>query len=329
MGDGFGALRLVAASLVVFGHAYAMLGVAAPQWLGIEVHVFAVRIFFTISGYLVCGSWRRDPRLVAFLWRRALRILPALWVTVLVTVGVVGPLASSLGLPAYVVAPDTRLYLWNLVLAPYYLLPGVFQDGRPFTAVNGSLWSLPVEVVMYLLLPVYARRGLLVGAVVLALAGSFWFGTIRAEQVQPVVWWTSLPFVARFASDFVLGAAVACWRLERFLSPQVALVAVAGAALLGPYPWVLAAATLAVVPYAVLTLGLVPGVWARGRWLAGVDLSYGIYLWGGVVLQLGISVLGRGVAPPVLFAACWPVAAAAAAVSWHVVERTALRLKPR
>ena len=221
MGNNFAALRLTAASLVVFGHAYAMTGAMAPRWFGIEVHVFAVRVFFTISGYLICESWNRDPHFWRYLKRRALRIMPALVVTVLLTVFVLGPLVTRLPLSVYAGAAETRLYLWNALLAPTFTLPGVFDDGRPFTAVNGALWSLPVEVVMYLLLPLYGLAGVpalrwlvLPATVMLALAGAFWFTAVRPGAVQPVVYWTSLPFIVRYGSDFVWGplSGVGGWR---------------------------------------------------------------------------------------------------------------------
>ena len=334
MPNNFAALRLIAASLVVFGHAYAMTGSVAPRWFGIEVHVFAVRIFFTISGYLICESWNRDPNLWRYLWRRALRIMPALLMTVMLTVFVLGPLVTTLPLDVYARAVETRLYLWNAALAPYFVLPGVFADGRPFTAVNGALWSLPVEVVMYLLLPIYgaaqvpAVRWLVLPiTVTVALAGGFWFTSVRPDAVQPVVYWTSLPFIARYSSDFVLGAAVRSWRLERWLNMQVAMVLMALVPLLDN-AWMVAGIGLLAVPYIVLAFGL-----ATAPLFGGVgrrsDISYGVYLWGGPVQQLWVSALGATVHPLVLATVSLPAAWGCGWVSWHVLERHAMRLKPR
>ncbi len=332
--DNLGAMRLFAATLVLFGHSYAITGRPAPTWFGTEVHVFAVRIFFVISGYLIAGSWLRDPHVGRFLIRRALRIMPALVVAVVVTVLILGPLASRFGIGAYFAAPETRLYLWNAALAPYFVLPGVFDDGRPFTAVNGSLWSLPVEVLMYMLLPGYVltRPGrvgrIAVGvAAAVSLGGAFWFTTVRPDVVEPVVYWTSLPFAARFASDFVLGAAVRVAALERFLDLQWALVLVVLAGSLAFHPWAMAAAGLAVAPYVVLAWGLAapPVLGGIGR---RTDISYGVYLWACPVQQLGVSLMGPTVEPLVLTAMSVPAAYVLGWVSWHALERHALRLKP-
>ncbi len=323
----FAAVRLLAASAVVLGHSFVLTGAAPPSLLATPIHVLAVRVFFVVSGYLVCGSWASDPNLPRFLRRRTLRIVPALWVVVLATVAVLGPALTTLPLADYLRHPLTADYLWNLGLAPRFALPGVFDVGRAFTAVNGSLWSLPVEVAMYLLLPLYARRWLVPVVAAAALAAAFAFTVVWPDQVQPVVYATSIPFGLRFAADFVLGAGVRLWRLERLLSVQAALLALAvtqtasaapvGAALLG-------AVTL---PYAVLAICLAPRPlfgWLDRR----ADLSYGIYLWGGPVQQATLSLVGAGAGWVGLTAAAAPAIIGLAALSWFVVERPALRWKP-
>ncbi len=72
---GFDALRLVAASMVIFGHSYPLTGhVASFGLLANGVHAIGVKIFFVISGYLITRSWQSDPHLGRFWLKRALRI---------------------------------------------------------------------------------------------------------------------------------------------------------------------------------------------------------------------------------------------------------------
>lgn len=325
--NNLGALRIFAAALVILGHSFVMVGAEPPAWFGVGVHTLAVRVFFAISGYLVAGSWLADPAPLRFTARRALRIMPALVVTVLLTVAILGPATTALPWRTYAMHPETRTYLWNALLAPYYALPGVFQDGRPFTAVNGSLWSLPVEAAMYSLLPFYAGRRRVAAVAVLAFAAAFAFTAVWPAQVQPVLYWTSIPFGLRYASDFVLGAGLRVWRLERWLNLQAALAVVALLALLPPGPGLQAGLLLA-VPYVVLAFGIAsPAVFGRvGR---RHDLSYGLYLWGGPVGQTGVSLFGVGLGAWGLLAWTLPVAAALAWASWHLVERLCLAWKPR
>ncbi len=330
--NNFGALRLFAAVLVLLGHSCVLAGQAAPRWFGVEVHNLAVHVFFVISGYLISGSWAADPSPGRYAARRALRIMPALAVVVVATVGLVGPAFTTLPLRAYAADPETRTYLWNLALAPFFSLPGVFQDGRPFTAVNGSLWSLPIEVAMYVAVPLLAarsaavRRVVLPVLVVLAIGAAVTFSVLRPGQVAPVVYWSSIPFGLRYAGDFVLAAAIRAWRLERLLHLQAAVIVLAGLGLL-PEGGVRGAALLIGLPYVVLSFGL-----ARPALLPSVgrrtDLSYGIYLWGGPVQQGVLSVLGLGIGAGALFAVSLPLAAGLAWLSWWGVERPCLSLKP-
>ncbi len=282
-----------------------------------------------VSGYLIADSWNRDPDLGRYVLRRALRILPALAVAVLLTVGVLGPLLTRLPWAAYFASDETRQYLWNALLAPAFRLPGVFDDGRPLATVNGSLWSIPVEALMYLALPLYGlararlcRQVLLPLAVVGALAASFYFRAMRPDAIDPVFYWTSLPFALQYSSEFTLAAAVRIWRLERYLSVWAALVLAAGLALL-PAP-ASVAGSLVVVPYGVLALCLAPA--PRLRWRS--DVSYGVYLYGFPVQQMVISWLGPGVHPLGLTALALAGGYALGWLSWHGVERWALRLKP-
>ncbi len=331
--NNLGALRLIAAGMVIFGHSFVITGQPPPEWFGVPVHVLAVRIFFTISGYLIAASWLSDPSVTRFALRRALRIMPGLAAVVAGMVLVLGPSFTALPLGAYAHDAETRRYLWNALLAPYYALPGVFQDGRPFTAVNGSLWSLPIEAAMYALLPLYAGRAaairwaVLPSVAVAALAAGYVFTVMRPEQVQPVVYWSSVPFALRFAGAFVLGALVRCWRLEAWLSPQAGLLLLGALGLMPAGP-LLGGAVLLAIPYLTLAFGL-----AESPILAGIgqrtDLSYGLYLWGCPAQQALVSLFGLGLGPFGLTAAALAVAAPIAWVSWRWIERPCLALKPR
>jgi peptidoglycan/LPS O-acetylase OafA/YrhL len=106
---------------------------------------FSVRVFFMISAFLLWRPWVRArladweaPSAAAFAWRRFLRIFPGYWVALTV-------IAVWLGLD-YVFSAHG---IWT-----YYPLLQVYQPGW---AVGGlpQAWSLSVEIVFYLLLPVW------------------------------------------------------------------------------------------------------------------------------------------------------------------------------
>jgi peptidoglycan/LPS O-acetylase OafA/YrhL len=149
----FDFLRLLAATFVVYGHSYPLTGRVSPSFCGNGFGSLGVKIFFSISGYMIASSWLHDPHFGRFWLRRALRILPALTVVVLLSVVVLGPLLTNLPLSIYLYSPQTFYYFYNLVLYINYDLPGVFDQNIFPHAVNGNLWSLPAEVFMYATVP--------------------------------------------------------------------------------------------------------------------------------------------------------------------------------
>ena len=94
---------------------------------------------------LVWSSWERDSDLKRFFMRRSLRIFPVLWVLVFWAIFLLGPVFSTLRLTDYFAASETWRYLSMALLLPRHALPGVFADNPFPLAVNGSLWTLPVE----------------------------------------------------------------------------------------------------------------------------------------------------------------------------------------
>ena len=73
----FDLMRLLAALLVVVSHTFPLSGQPPLRIVGVEdLGALGVSIFFVISGYLVTGSYRRDPR--SYLIKRLLRIEPGL-----------------------------------------------------------------------------------------------------------------------------------------------------------------------------------------------------------------------------------------------------------
>lgn len=153
-------VRWVAALMVLYGHSFVFTGNTESLFLGIVTYgPLGVAIFFSISGFLIARSWNADPSPIRFLIKRVLRIFPALAVCITLSVFVLGPIVTTLELREYLQHPATLDYLSNVFLYITYYLPGVFENNVYPNAVNGSLWSLPVEFFMYLLL---AATGMLI-----------------------------------------------------------------------------------------------------------------------------------------------------------------------
>ena len=143
--NSFDLLRLFAAVLVLYSHQHVLLGMVEPRLFNwTTLGGAGVAIFFFLSGFLVWSTWVRDPELKRFFVRRSLRIFPVLWFVVLLTV-LVSVLFSRLVASDYFSLSETWRYLNSSLLVVRRGLPDVFVDNPNPFAVNGSLWTLPVE----------------------------------------------------------------------------------------------------------------------------------------------------------------------------------------
>lgn len=327
--DNFLLLRLLAASLVIYGHAPAITGGRGwPDvfvWLGWGSYSgdLAVDVFFVVSGFMIAGSYLRRRHLADFLWARLLRIYPAYIACLLGTAFVLGAACTSLPAHVYYGSHDVVRYVSkNIQLGKGLIweLPGVFTGNPRRSIVNGSIWTLPAEVRMYLWVALAGMLGILSRRWLcnLLLAWLVVLGWLAPAHV-PLV---PLASFLRLAGCFALGV-FCCVNRERI---PVGWWCVAVLAVLA---WVTHATPL--YPF-VFALALTAFVFAFGYaspWLGCLrfgDYSYGLYLWG-FPMQQWVAHLAPQLPPAGNALLALPPAMLLAVLSWHLVERPALRLK--
>jgi len=325
-------IRMLAAIGVLVSHAWPIaLGAAASEplegLLGASLGHVSVLVFFVISGFLIPRSFERQPTLAAWLRARFLRLFPGLVVAAVLTVAVLGPLATTLPLAEYLQRPETLAYVPRTLslFAMQRGLPGVFAANPYPVAINGSLWTLFYEVACYGGVMALGLAGALRSrwhmGVALGLFLAVWLGLAATPlgALAP----GRVKLLMSLGLPFAIGTGFYVWRDRLPLHPGLALAfvvltAAAWGTDLGRLLFVVA------LCYAVFLLAYLPGGRLHDYNRIG-DFSYGTYIYAFPVQQLTMHLAGP-LGPLANIAIALPATLALAAVSWFWIERPALAL---
>lgn len=326
--DNFLMLRIIAASLVIYGHAPHL----APAVSNVDIFVrkgwghysgdIAVDTFFLISGFLVTGSYLRQNDLYKFAKARFLRVFPAFLLNVALLALVYGAVFTTYSLADYFHSIGTWDYIFvNLKYSSnmVWTLPGVFEHGMKTSTINGSQWTLPAEVRMYVLLGVLGGAGLLLSKRLasLVLLAFIVLGLLHPEFFPLHPGWF------RLGGFFLLGVLCYLHRESIVVRLDLVVALVLLAVLthhLSTYVLTFPLAVAAVV-FAVAYLS--PPLTFMERY---GDPSYGIYLWGWPSQQL-VAYMMPSADLYVHVALALIVAGLAGYASWNFFERHMLRFK--
>jgi peptidoglycan/LPS O-acetylase OafA/YrhL len=311
-------------------------------------------MFFVLSGFLLyrafarAGLGRSAPVAVrSYLARRAARIAPAYY---LALAGTLALLALAADVPGRRLVDAGELPLFFLFAQNY--------SPDTLLKLNAATWTLTVEVVFYLLLPLIGLaalrlgrgpRGqtLLLGA--FACAGLAWNLVDYLAGWGPVASHTAIAFLPYFACGMLVALLIETHR-ARGRQPlgsgmSGSLVAFAAVVLVANGLWhatgdhtslamELFADSAAAVAFAAVIASLVLGTGTGARWLGWRplawmgEITYGFYLWHIplLVLARGTGALPEGI---VLGLVVLPVAIAFGAASWYLIERPLMQRAAR
>lgn len=328
--NNFNLIRMLAAVAVLVSHAYPIaLGAGTPQPLlgltGYTLGALSVYAFFVISGFLIAQSYERTRSRTRFAVARFLRLWPGLIVSILAVTFIMGPVATALPLGTFLSHPETWTFaLRNITLIHVqFNLPGVFED-LPYTAVQGSIWTLLYEVLCYVGVFVLGVLGLLqrprAMAVVFAAYLALYFGVRLADlPLHPKI--TNL---ISLALPFGVGTAFYIWRDRLPLT-------IWGVLVLGVLTWALKGSLFygpmvsITLGYAVFWAAYIPGGFLRAYNRLG-DYSYGIYIYA-FPLQVFAVWLWGPMSPVMNMVLSLPLVLIPSILSWHLIEAPALRLR--
>lgn len=149
----FDIIRYYLSFIVLFAHFSILSGANNFNWITSSGE--AVSGFFILSGFLVYYSYIKNPQLKNYIKKRARRILPPyLFIVLICTTG--GLFLTSFSVSDYFASPQLYKYLVANIGFLNFLepcLPGVFADNI-MPAVNGSLWTMKVEIMLYASVPI-------------------------------------------------------------------------------------------------------------------------------------------------------------------------------
>ena len=332
--NNFDLLRIFAASEVLAGHSVSHLGISTPPWLIKLIYAFpGVPIFFVISGFLISASYERSSALKSYSRNRVLRIYPGLWCCVLATVLV----ATLCGFGF----ANGQAPLWIISqFAGAIYTPG-FLKNFGIGSYNGSLWTIPVELQFYFLLPVLywlTPKGTRdqtacfwlawFAFVAIALAASLMFPPLDNPEGEPTL--QKLIRYSFFPHFFLFLSGILLQRLNAYESKWIAGKGAYWLAAYLAFYYVVPTAPVTYVPTTLL-LGIVtvsiaytmPSI--AQKILRGNDISYGVYIYHGLMINILVEAGLTGRAEYfVLLAACTYLAGY---VSWIAIERPFLRKK--
>jgi len=332
--NNFDLLRIFAASQVLVGHTVFHLHISAPPWLIKLIYAFpGVPIFFVISGFLISGSYERSADLKSYSRNRILRIYPGLWCCVLATILVATLCGFSFA--------NSQAPLWiisQFVGAIY--TPG-FLKNFGFGSYNGALWTIPIELQFYFLLPALywlTRKGtkdqtscfwlVWFAFVGIGFTTSLMFPPLENPGTQPTL--QKLIGYSFFPHFFLFISGVLLQRLKAYESKWIAGKGGYWLAAYLAFHYVVPTAPVTYVP-ATLLLGIVTVSMAytmpsiSQKILRGNDISYGVYIYHGLLINIFVEMGLTGRAEYfLLLAGCTYLAGY---VSWIAVERPFLRKK--
>lgn len=335
--NNIGILRLLLASLVIFGHAPEILdGNRSREPLTALLHSIslgelAVDGFFLISGFLITASMCSANSTPVFLWRRIRRICPGYLVAFLICMVIVAP---ALG-----VTTHGGLRAWlrvALLLDPAPLT--TVAPGTRVASIDGAMWSISYEFRCYLTTLLLwlcgafrHRRIFLVGVLCLTAAAVF---SISPSGQQALAGFDGGSFqsilgdprqMLRLETIYLIGSCFYLFeartlRVAQWPAAAFCAVAAVVLTLLAPRlgeAWIVGFGSV-VLFWCAFNADIGPLAAINRDW----DISYGVYLYGWPASLILCGFVG--VSSPVWLALLsLPLTWAMGAASWWGVEKWA------
>jgi peptidoglycan/LPS O-acetylase OafA/YrhL len=306
--NNFDLIRIATAVLVLINHSLSHLELDTPRFYTVIQQFPRVPMFFVMSGFLLSASFERNSNLKTYFTNRLLRIYPGLWVCLLFTI-IVFSLVGTVSFLHLEAIPWVITQLLGIIWTPHFL------KDFGFGSYNGSLWTIVVELQFYLVLPVlyfvgnvFAKKFirdkdkanlyfyiLFALCFVLAFSLKYYFndGDNVKDPIEKSIRYSILPH----AYIFMMGILMQRWKIWKsdfifnkglywcigylafvYLTPNSDIKNLVQMMILAP-------CTIAIAYSA-------PGI--ATKYLKGRDLSYGVFMYHGMILSVLVEMNMKG-----------------------------------
>jgi len=341
-GNNFDFLRLLLASLVIFGHSSILidgnnsrepLSQITPEHLSMAA--LAVNGFFILSGFLVLQSWLKSRGILDYFKKRVLRIYPGYMMACCVSIFLISPFGAaniSQYLPEIFNAHYLFLFFKRVITLRMPAHPGIFE-GLAYPSSNGAIWTVRYEFCCYVfvvllgLAGIYKKRGWL-----LVLTAAAYVVYVIQYQFRLKLGSTDIPFLGvldnwpRFATYFGIGMCFYLYR-DKFKCTPLLVATSIGFVIAGCFFVKGSAIVLPVFgTYLLFCIAFSKAIPLQHFGKFG-DYSYGVFLYGWPVQTLLIWYFQKQIDPALLSLLGFAGALLLAFASWHLIEKPFLRLK--
>lgn len=336
--NNFDLLRLLAAFQVLFGHSIHHLNINNLIFITDYLKYFpGVLIFFTISGFLILSSFDRNKNLKKYFINRFLRLFPALWLCFIFTIILLFIFKIILVSDLF----SATILKWTLAQISFFQFwtPAILRSWGVGTP-NGSLWTIPVELQFYFLLPiiVLAFKQINLGFKFLLLTvvsvsfNAYISGLSESSEnlITKLAEVSLLPYLYCFLTGSFI---FLFWsKIRNFIEGRAIywLVLFILFSFYSGFPPSYFPSNIQLISnflLSILTISVAYTLPSLGKLLKGNDISYGIYIYHMIVINsfvaLGYTIYLKYFLFVVIITTClsW--------ISWRYIEKPALSLKSK
>lgn len=323
----FDFLRLLFAGAVALYHAFVLAQLAprhlTEKYLGTAAEL-SIQGFFIISGALVLGSLVRSDKVGLYAEKRFRRLFPAYAVVILVPAIIAQIISGELKAVLAYVLPNLVFLNFIEPTLPGSTANGLFQSYAGI--VNGALWTLKIEVMFYLALPIIwsvmkrskkLHTPVIVALIIGAEAWRYYFGHVYGGAFSDQLA-RQLPGQMGY---FAIGMAL--WLSWQHPHSQDLKWLLLGTIMVALSVWL---PELHIMRPLGLGLIIQWAAFAVGPTLNAArygDMSYGLYITHFPIIQMCIA-LGLFATPIIGLVVSLGLTIAASYALWHLIEKRAL-----